>query len=95
MKKALILVFIFLNSLCIYAQNTTINITSYGSGDTFEKAKQNALINAINDTYGYFVSNNTKISNDSISYDNVDILSKGVDTITSGIYNAFNPPQPS
>jgi hypothetical protein len=78
MKKALILVFIFLNSLCIYAQNTTINITSYGSGDTFEKAKQNALINAINDTYGYFVSNNTKISNDSISYDNVDILSKGV-----------------
>ena len=78
MKKICNIVFILLCSLSSYAQNTSINITSYGSGESIEKAKQNALISAINETYGYFVSTNTKILNDSISYDNADILTKGV-----------------
>lgn len=75
MKKILILLII--NLVSITFGQESINLNSSGSGKTKEDAKNNALRNALELTYGTFISSNTQILNDEIIKDEIVSVTSG------------------
>lgn len=70
---------LFLHSFyCLLSQDNSINVKSFGVGNTKEEAITNALTASINNTYGFFVSNEVSIVNDSLKYDKMNFISKGI-----------------
>ena len=53
---------------------TTISLVTTGNGDTKEEATKNALRNALEQTYGAFVSSNSQVVNDELVSNNNDNL---------------------
>lgn len=56
---------------------TTITLVTSGTGDTKEDATKNALRSALEQTYGAFVSSNTKVVNDELISDEIVSISTG------------------
>jgi hypothetical protein len=61
----------------IAAEDKTIDLTTIGQGTTLEQAKQNALRDALEQTFGAFVSSNTSILNDNLVKDEIVTVSSG------------------
>ena len=71
----IVLLFLFMN---LYSQdNSTINITSTGSGITKNNAINDALRNALEQTYGGFISSKTNISDDKLFMDEIVAITNG------------------
>ncbi len=79
MKKiALLLGIITLMANTSLAQeDKTVTLTVSGQGKTQDEAKQNALRNAIEQTFGTFISSNTEILNDELVKDEIVSVSNG------------------
>lgn len=76
--KKLILLFVFMSNLCINAQDEkTVMITVIGQGTTKEESKQVALQNAIEQTFGTFVSSKKEILNNKSTKDEFILASNG------------------
>ena len=56
---------------------TTITLVTSGTGDTKEDATKNALRNALEQTYGAFVSSNSQVVNDELVKDEIVSISTG------------------
>lgn len=56
---------------------TTISLVTTGNGDTKEEATKNALRNALEQTYGAFVSSNSQVVNDELVKDEIVSISTG------------------
>lgn len=56
---------------------TTISLVTTGSGDTKDEATKNALRNALEQTYGAFVSSNSQVVNDELVRDEIVSISTG------------------
>ena len=56
---------------------TTITLVTSGTGETREEATKNALRNALEQTYGTFVSSNSKVVNDELISDEIVSISTG------------------
>ena len=69
-----ILPFLFVTN--ILAQQS-VTLVSVGSGVTADQARTDALRNAIEQTYGVFISSNTEILNDEIVKDEIVTISSG------------------
>lgn len=78
MKFFLILLTSIFSISFSYATNDkTVTLTVYGEGKTLDGAKQNALINAIEQSFGAFISSNTEILNDELVKDEIISISNG------------------
>lgn len=64
MKK---LILIFLYSSSLISQTDVIDVTTTGAGSTKEDATKNALRNALESSFGAFISSKTEIVNDEIT----------------------------
>lgn len=64
------------NTTCV-GQIKTVTLTTTGQGETQDIAKQNALRNAIEQTFGTFISSHTEIVNDNLVKDEIITLSNG------------------
>lgn len=58
-------------------QQNTVKVTTSGQGKTLSDATNNALREAIAQTYGVFISSNTSIINDSLLRDEIVVMSSG------------------
>ena len=79
-RKALYIFLLFscCLQLSVFAQNAkTVTMSVLGQGTNLEQARANALRNAIEQTYGAFVSSNTAILNDNLVKEEVITLSNG------------------
>ena len=56
---------------------TTISLVTTGSGDTKDEATKNALRNALEQTYGAFVSSNSQVVNDELVREEIVSISTG------------------
>ena len=65
--KRLILILFFLNSSSLISQTDIIAVTTTGVGSTKEIATKNALRNALESSFGAFISSKTEIVNDEIT----------------------------
>ena len=78
MKNRLSLIIILSLFINLYSQdNSTINITSTGSGITKNNAINDALRNALEQTYGGFISSKTNISDDKLFMDEIVAITNG------------------
>ncbi len=79
MKKLIIIALLLNLSVISYAQDTdkTVSITVSGSGKTQEQAKQSALLSAIEQAFGAFISTKTEMFNDQIVADQMASVSSG------------------
>ena len=75
---ALALIMLFAGINVSYSQtNNEVNLVASGDGNTKEEATKSALRSAIEQTYGTFVSSNTKILNDELVKDEIVTISSG------------------
>lgn len=74
MKK---LILIFLYSSSLISQTDVIDVTTTGAGSTKEDATKNALRNALESSFGAFISSKTEIVNDEIVNDEITSISSG------------------
>lgn len=58
-------------------QTNVVNLTTQGTGKTYEEAKNNALRSAIEQAFGVFISSNSEILNDSIVKDEIVSVTSG------------------
>lgn len=78
MKKKLFFLLIFLSIQILKAQdNQTVTLTVNGQGKTLDAANQNALRNAIEQSFGTFISSKTELLNDSLLTDEISSVSNG------------------
>lgn len=77
MKKALLLIILFLNFNIYSQENKTVTLTVSGTGKTLEEAKTNALRSAIEQAFGAFISSKTEILNNQIVADQISSVSNG------------------
>ncbi len=78
MKK--IIFAILMLCICTSAKagdNKTVSLITSGQGKTQDEAKQNALRNAIEQTFGAFISSHTEIVNDNVVKDEIISVSNG------------------
>lgn len=60
-----------------FGQSNIVEINTTGSGETKEEAVQNALLSALKQSFGVFISSNTEIINDVLTKDKISELSSG------------------
>lgn len=60
-----------------FGQNQTVNITTTGQGESLQKATDNALRSAIEQTFGAFISSRTEILNDQLVSDQIASVASG------------------
>lgn len=77
MKKLLSLVAAMIIAATTFAQVDEITLTVIGTGSTKEQAVNQALRNAIEQSFGAFVSANTSIVNDKLTNDEIISISSG------------------
>lgn len=80
MKKVLFIVIIAIFSAfprILFSQQDIVDISSSGTGRTFDEAKQNALRSAIEMAFGTFVSANSELLNDELITDNISTVASG------------------
>lgn len=75
--KKLTLVLIFLCTSNIYFQTDIIDVKTSGVGVSKEEATKNALRNALESSFGAFISTKTEIVNDEIINDEITSISTG------------------
>ena len=76
--KQLFLIVALALSINAYAQdNKTVTLVVSGQGKTQDEAKQNALRNAIEQSFGSFISSNTEILNDELVKDEIVSIANG------------------
>lgn len=75
MKKTFLL-FLFVTQIN-FGQSNIVEINTTGSGETKEEAVQNALLSALKQSFGVFISSNTEIINDVLTKDKISELSSG------------------
>ena len=71
-----------LTLICVFnntyaGQIETVTLTTTGQGETQDIAKQNALRNAIEQTFGTFISSHTEVVNDNLVKDEIISVSNG------------------
>ena len=71
-----IILFFFINSL-VYSQTDIIDVTTTGVGISKDEATKNALRNALESSFGAFISSKTEIVNDEIVNDEITSISTG------------------
>lgn len=71
-----IILFFFINSV-IYSQTDIIDVTTTGVGISKDEATKNALRNALESSFGAFISSKTEIVNDEIVNDEITSISTG------------------
>ena len=76
MKKLILFLFAML-TICSASAQETVKLTVSGQGATKEEATANALRNAIEQSFGVFVSSNTQILNDEVVKDEIATISSG------------------
>jgi hypothetical protein len=74
--KKLFLLFLFITQIT-FGQSNIVEISTTGSGETKEEAVQNALLSALKQSFGVFISSNTEIINDVLTKDKISELSSG------------------
>jgi hypothetical protein len=74
--KKLFLLFLFITQIT-FGQSNIVEINTTGSGETKEEAVQNALLSALKQSFGVFISSNTEIINDVLTKDKISELSSG------------------
>ena len=74
--KILFLLFLFITHIN-FGQSNIVEINTTGSGETKEEAVQNALLSALKQSFGVFISSNTEIINDVLTKDKISELSSG------------------
>ena len=74
--KKLFLLLLFITQIT-FGQSNIIEISTTGSGETKEEAVQNALLSALKQSFGVFISSNTEIINDVLTKDKISELSSG------------------
>ena len=74
--KKLFLLFLFITQIT-FSQSKIVEISTTGSGETKEEAVQNALLSALKQSFGVFISSNTEIINDVLTKDKISELSSG------------------
>ena len=74
--KKLFLLLLFITQIT-FGQSNIIEISTTGSGETKEEAVQNALLSALKQSFGVFISSNTEIINDILTKDKISELSSG------------------
>ena len=74
--KKLFLLFLFITHIN-FGQSNIVEISTTGSGETKEEAVQNALLSALKQSFGVFISSNTEIINDVLTKDKISELSSG------------------
>jgi hypothetical protein len=78
MKKTVLLFIALVLSINIYGQDEKlVSLTTIGTGNTKEEAKNNALRTAIEQAFGTFVSSNTSVVNDNLVKDEIINVSNG------------------
>lgn len=77
MRRLIICIITMQFAITVFAQVNEVTLTVVASGPTEEKATLQALRNAIEQTYGAFVSSNTEILNDSLVRDEIVSVSQG------------------
>ena len=75
--KKLFFLFLFLITQINFGQSNIVEINTTGSGETKEEAVQNALLSALKQSFGVFISSNTEIINDVLTKDKISELSSG------------------
>jgi hypothetical protein len=76
-KYSVFVLFLFSTSI-LHAQSDEVTLTVMGQGKTVEEAQQQAFRDAIMQTYGVFVSNNTEVVNEKLKSDSVNTITNGV-----------------
>jgi hypothetical protein len=71
-----IILFFFINSV-VYGQTDIIDVTTTGVGISKDEATKNALRNALESSFGAFISSKTEIVNDEIVNDEITSISTG------------------
>jgi len=71
-----IILFFFFNSV-VYGQTDIIDVTTSGVGISKDEATKNALRNALESSFGAFISSKTEIVNDEIVNDEITSISTG------------------
>ena len=74
--KNIFLLFLFITHIN-FGQSNIVEINTTGSGETKEEAVQNALLSALKQSFGVFISSNTEIINDVLTKDKISELSSG------------------
>ena len=77
MKKNIIILLLFIVTAQFSNAQKDVTLTVIGQGVTKEKARLNAFRNAIERTYGAFISSNTEILNDELIKDEIITVSSG------------------
>jgi hypothetical protein len=79
MKKIIMLLFLIIFSFKSYSSidNNSVTITTIGNGTTFEKSRQSALLSAITQVCGVYMSQDIKIINDELVKDEITSITKG------------------
>ena len=75
--KKLLLLLLFIHLMSFGQSNQDVTLTVSGQGETMEEARANALRSAIEESFGAYVSSNTKILNDILVADEVVTVSGG------------------
>tara|TARA_B100000900_G_C20458344_1_gene666129 strand:- start:387 stop:869 length:483 start_codon:yes stop_codon:yes gene_type:complete len=76
MKKLIFLLLLLITQIN-FGQSNIVDISTTGSGETKEEAVQNALLSALKQSFGVFISSNTEIINDVLTKDKISELSSG------------------
>lgn len=76
MKKLIFLLLLLITQIN-FGQSNIVEINTTGSGETKEEAVQNALLSALKQSFGVFISSNTEIINDVLTKDKISELSSG------------------
>lgn len=76
MKKLFFILLILITQIN-FGQSNIVEINTTGSGETKEEAVQNALLSALKQSFGVFISSNTEIINDVLTKDKISELSSG------------------
>ncbi len=78
MKYTLLILTLFMQSINLFgADENLVTLTVNGEGETKEIATHNALRNAIEQTFGVFISSNTQILNEELVKDEIISISNG------------------
>jgi hypothetical protein len=77
MKIIVLLVALMVTTINVFGQNQEVEITVNAQGKTFEEAKTLALRSAITQSFGVYISSNTKVLNDQLISDEITQVSNG------------------
>jgi hypothetical protein len=91
--KSILFLLISFSSTLLFAQDTekTVTITVSGTGKTKDDATKNALRNAIEQSFGAFISSKTEVINDTFVNENITSLSQGSIVEFSILSSTFLP----